>query len=99
MPPFGGEDGWPEVDDLRRRLNVQDESVHEDEMAVILAAAITQIKAERGNWDEETDEPNENLAEAALDRAVELASDIPIPRDQRRSNQLMQGQRERFPIA
>jgi uncharacterized protein YfeS len=100
MMSFGGESdiGWPEVDDLKRRLNVLDMSIHNTEMAVILAAAIDQIKLEVGDWDELTDMPNEALAEAALARAVELGSDVMPPRSERKSNQLLMGQRRRFPI-
>ena len=97
---FGGESDvdWPEVEDLKRRLDVQDTSVHDVEMEVILAAAIAQIKTEVGEWDELTDAPNENMAEAALDRAVELGSDVLPPRLERKSEQLLYGQRRRFGI-
>jgi hypothetical protein len=96
--PFGGTGGWPEVDDLKRRLDVNDASVHDDEMAVILAAGIAQIKLEVGDWDDASDTANDALAEAALDRGVELASDAPIPRDERKSLQLLKGERRRFSI-
>jgi hypothetical protein len=101
MMSFGGESdiGWPEVEDLKRRLDVNDTSVHDVEMGVILAAAIDQIKHEVGEWDELTDAPNEALAEAALARAVELGSDVMPARSERKSNQLLYGQRRRFPIA
>lgn len=105
---FGDEsDGdWPEVDDLKRRLNVLDVSIHDTEMAVILAAAINQIKLEVGNWDELVDSPNEAMAEAALQRAFEMGSadEVGITRDRfgtvhiPKSNQLLLGQRRRFPI-
>ena len=98
MPGYGGEGGWPEVTDLKRRLDVNDTSVHDTEMAVILAAAIEQTKAEVGEWDA-SDEANDALAEAALDRAVELAGDVLPPRAERKSEALMYGQRRRFHIA
>lgn len=89
---------WPELDDLKRRLDVTDTSIHDIEMEVILAAAISQIKDEVGDWDELTEAPNENLAEAALDRAVELAGDVLPPPEERKSLQLMKGQHRRFSI-
>jgi hypothetical protein len=96
--PLSGEGGWPTVDDLKRRLDVNDTSVHDAEMAVILAAAIGQIQDEVGDWDPASDTANDAQAEAALARGVELASDVPIPREERRSLQLLKGQRRRFSI-
>lgn len=97
---FGGESdiGWPELEDLKRRVNVQELEVHDVELGVILAAAIAQIKGEVGEWDELTDYPNEALAEAALERAWELSQDTLPPRNERRSLLLMRGQRRRFAI-
>jgi len=95
---YGGDGGWPEVSDLKRRLDVNDVSVHDDEMQVILSTAIGQIKGEVGDWDDVSDEANDAMAEAALERAVELASDVPIPREQRKSLTLLKGQRRRFSI-
>jgi hypothetical protein len=108
MMSFGGESdiGWPEVDDLKRRLNVLDISVHDTEMAVILAAAIEWTKSKVGDWDELTDAPNEALAEAALQKAVESGSadEVGTTRDRfgnvhmPKSEQLLYGQRRRFGI-
>jgi hypothetical protein len=107
MMSFGGESdiGWPEVDDLKRRLNVLDISIHDTEMAVILAAAIDWVKNKVGEWDELTDAPNETLAEAALMRAVELGSEGSEQQVDRFGNrsiskaeQLLYGQRRRFGI-
>jgi hypothetical protein len=105
---FGGESdiGWPEVEDLKRRLNVIDVSIHDVEMEVILAAAIGQIKMEVGDWDELTDAPNEALAGSALQRAFEMGSadEVGITRGRfgtthiPKSTQLLLGQRRRFPI-
>lgn len=96
----GGSDlEWPELDDLKRRLDITaDPSEHDGELEVILAAAIAQIKLQVGNWDEMVDTPNEQLAEAALDRAVELGADVLPPRNERKSEQLLMGQRRRFGI-
>jgi hypothetical protein len=106
MMSFGGESdiGWPEVDDLKRRLNVLDMSIHNTEMAVILAAAIDWVKGKVGEWDELTDAPNEALAEAALMRAVEIGTegteliDRFGNRQLPKSEKLLYGQRRRFPI-
>jgi hypothetical protein len=95
----GGSDlDWPQLDDLKRDQNMLDDSTYDGEMEVILAAAIGQIKLEVGNWDELTDAPNEAMAEAALRRAVELSSDVLPPRAERKSLQLLYGQRRRFGI-
>jgi hypothetical protein len=97
---FGGESdiSWPEVDDLKRRLDVKALEAHDVELGVILAAAIAQIKDEVGEWDELTDAPNEAIAEAALERAVELSQDVLPPANERRSLLLLKGQRRRFAI-
>jgi len=96
--PFGGAGGWPEVDDLKRRLDVNDTSVHDAEMTVILATAIGQIKDEVGDWDEASDTVTDGMAESALARAVELASDVPISRAEAKSLKLLKGNRRRFSI-
>ena len=97
---FGGDnDGWPSLEDLKRRLNLLDLSTHDEEANVVLVAAIGQIKSEVGEWDEAVDLPTDGMAEAALERAVELLSDVLPPMNERKSVALLKGQRRRFSIA
>jgi hypothetical protein len=98
MPFGGGDDGWPSLEDVKRRANLLDLSVHDEEASVVLAAAIGQIKSEVGKWDELTDLPTDGMAEAALNRAMELVGDVPTPFSERRSIALLRGQRRRFGI-
>lgn len=95
--PFSGENGWPSEEDLKRRLNVDDTSVHDEEVGVILAAGIAWAKRKAGDW-HESDAPTDELAEAALARAVELGSDVMPPSGERKSEALLYGQRRRFGI-
>lgn len=72
---------WPAVEELRRVLNVRDEDVaNDDALATILsrslAAAITRVKRDVGTWDDDIDEPNDNLSQAAL-RMAELINERP----------------------
>lgn len=99
MPLGGGESDvdWPTVDDLREITDVPEG--HDDVLEAFLAAAIAETKAAVGEWDELVDAPNEALAASALLRAFEIASDVYVPRDQRKSSDLLVGQRRRFPTA
>lgn len=68
---------WPDTDELKQVLNVDDES---DAWATtldrVLASAIDQVKHDIGEWVEETDEPTDRQAQAAL-RAAELIATRP----------------------
>lgn len=73
---------WPDTDELALILNVVDPETHEvptwwqTTLDRVLAAAITKVKSDRGNWDEDVDEPDDSLAQAAL-RMAELISTRP----------------------
>lgn len=75
---------WPELDELKQVLDVEstdwdgeagsggDEDVT-TRLSRLLAAAIATVKVDVGNWDEMVDEPDDNLAQAALRLAELLA--------------------------
>lgn len=95
----GSEIDWPEVVDLKKRLDITSEGVWDDQLQVKLDAAIAQIKLKVGEWDEMVDEPDDALASAALELAVEMASVEPAIISARKSEQLLLGHRRRFGIA
>jgi hypothetical protein len=64
---------WPTTTDLKQRLDITS-SDWDDHMDRLLASAIGWVKAKLGDWDEEMDVPTDSLAQAALERAVELAT-------------------------
>jgi hypothetical protein len=59
---------WPDVDQLKQVLAVDDDGGSDLTTFVegFLASAIAYVKADVGDWDEDVDEPNDNLAAAAL---------------------------------
>jgi hypothetical protein len=69
---------WPDADKLKRLLNV--DPAEADNLSDILegyvASAISKVKADRGGWDDDIDEPDTNLAAAAL-RMAELIAQHP----------------------
>ncbi len=93
---------WPGPAELKQVLDI--ESTDWDETVDrVLSAAIRKVKSDVGVWDDATDEPDDNLAQAAL-RMAELISLRPQaslvdtssdPTYQR----LMSGHRKRFAIA
>lgn len=66
---------WPEADELKQVLNV-DSDDWQTTLERVRLAAIARVKSDVGQWDELTDEPDENLAQAAL-RMAELISERP----------------------
>ena len=95
---------WPDTDELARILDVDPESSDwVTTLDRVLASAIAWVKSKVGSWDESTDEPDDNMAQAALRMAELLAlrpetaaavadSDPTIAR-------LLLGRRRRFGIA
>jgi DNA mismatch repair protein MutH len=97
---------WPELDELKQVLDVTsddwDGDLDDTRLTRLLAAAIDKVKQDVGDWDELTDQPDANLAQAALrmgemmalrpEAAAQAASD---PTYQR----LIYGHRRRFGIA
>jgi hypothetical protein len=98
---------WPELDELKQVLDVTSSDWDGDydgtRLTGLLAAAIERVKLDVGNWVEYADEPDDNLARAALRMAElmalkpELASAVGVndPTYQR----LIFGHRRTFGIA
>lgn len=68
----GGEGEWPEVDELKKLLDVSEDDF-DHQLDRNLDAAIEQVKKDVGDWDEATDEPDASLAQAALLLAIRIA--------------------------
>lgn len=66
---------WPDAAELKQVLNV-DSDDWETTLGRVLSAAIKKVKRDVGSWDEDVDEPDDNLSEAAL-RMAELMSERP----------------------
>lgn len=64
---------WPDTAELAQVLNVDNVEDWETTLDRVLASAIARVKLDVGNWDEDEDEPDEALAQAAL-RMAELIS-------------------------
>lgn len=92
---------WPDAVELKRVLDV-DTDVHDLTLDRVLATAIARVKADVGDWDEDVDEPDEQLSQAAL-RMAELISARPEALRDRFSDPtyslLMFGHRHRFGVA
>jgi hypothetical protein len=90
---------WPTATDLKRRLDITS-SDWDDDMDRLVASGIAWVQAKVGDWNEDTDAPDDALAQAALERAVELATNgtavSPLPL---KSEALLHGHRRRFSIA
>ena len=67
---------WPDTAELAQVLNVDNVGDWQTTLDRVLAAAIAKVKSDRGNWDDDVDEPTDNLAQAAL-RMAELISTRP----------------------
>ena len=101
---------WPELDELKQVLDVtstdwdgDDYTLDPTRLSRLLSAAIEKVKLDVGNWDEYTDEPTDNLAQAAL-RMAELIALKPEIAAQVGSNdptylRLLYGHRRTFGIA
>lgn len=88
---------WPDLDDLKRRLDMTTREDTDGELEVALAAAIGQTKEKRGNWDELTDMPDEGLATSALHRAIFLVTGD--DQAKQRADASLYGHRQRYGIA
>jgi hypothetical protein len=67
---------WPVVAELAQIVNVENIADWENTLDGVLASAIAKVKNDVGDWDDETDEPDESLARAAM-RMAELMSERP----------------------
>lgn len=68
---------WPGTDELKQVLDVDLETDNwTTTLDRVLAAAIAKVKLDVGSWDDVTDAPDDNLAQAAL-RMAELMAQRP----------------------
>ena len=93
---------WPDAEELKQVLDITSED-WEDTVDRVLASAVARVKLDVGNWDEDEDEPDDNLAQAAL-RMGELISTRPsVPVSSLAADPdyrtLLTGHRRRFGIA
>jgi hypothetical protein len=90
---------WPTAAELKQRLNI-DSADWDDHMDRLIAAGIAWVKVKVGDWNEDTDEPDSTLAQAALERAVEQATtgEALAGNPPRKSESLLYGYRRRFGI-
>ncbi len=64
---------WPDTAELAQVLNIDNVDDWSTTLDRVMAAAIRKVKSDVGTWDEDVDEPDDNLAQAAL-RMAELMS-------------------------
>lgn len=95
---------WPDTAELARVLDVDPDSTDWTvTLDRVLAAAISWVKGKVGDWDDSTDEPDDNLAQAAL-RMAELIALRPetaaaVGNNDPTINRLLFGRRRKFGIA
>lgn len=90
---------WPTTAELKQRLNVESDD-WDDQLDRVLAAAISHTRARVGEWDLDFDQPDEGVAQSALELAVEMAQTgadaLTDPKS--KSQALLFGKRRRFGI-
>lgn len=67
---------WPDTAELAQVLDVDNVVDWQTTLDRVLASAIARVKLDVGYWDDDVDEPDEALAQAAL-RMAELLSQRP----------------------
>jgi hypothetical protein len=95
---------WPELDELKQKLNVDSTQSIEDwdeHLERLLAACIEQVQYDVG---EDVDEPTSSLAHAALTLAVSVGStegepDVSAAARLPKYQRLLKGHRVRFGVA
>ena len=92
---------WPDTAELAQVLNVDNTTDWATTLDRVLAAAIAKVKSDVGSWDEDVDEPTDNMSQAAL-RMAELMAERPSLPVQNIKDatylRLLTGQRRRFGI-
>lgn len=88
---------WPDVDNLKRRLNYESIDAYDVDFARLIAAGIAWVKTKVGDWNEDTDVPTDAHAQSALERAVEVTANGPTA-PAVKSEALLYGSRRRFGI-
>jgi hypothetical protein len=100
---------WPGTTELAQVLNVDDATDWQTTLDRVLAAAIRKVKSDVGLWDDNVDEPDASLAQAAL-RMAELMATRPDAQTGRFATssittsdatylRLLSGHRRRFGLA
>jgi hypothetical protein len=93
---------WPGPDEVKRVLDVTSED-WDDTLDRVLSSAIYHVKHDVGIWDEDLDEPDDSLAQAALVAAEVLSQRTEVARSQPvtdpRYLALLKGHRRRFAVA
>lgn len=94
---------WPDTAELAQIVDVENVADWQTTLDRVRASAIATVKDVRGDWDDDVDEPDEKLAQAALRLATLISAQ---PDRDRRSlisdstfQTLMYGRRRRFGIA
>lgn len=92
---------WPDVDELKQILDVTSADF-DPHLEGLMDAGIARVKRDVGSWDEDADEPDEQLAKAALRAAVLMqvngADGSEVGADPRYQS-LIKGHRREFGIA
>lgn len=93
---------WPDTAELAQVVNVENVGDWQTTLDRVMAAAIRKVKGDVGSWDDDVDEPDENLAQAAL-RMAELIAERPTAVEGRVDDptyvRLLSGHRRRFGIS
>ncbi len=92
---------WPDADELKQVLDVTSTDF-DTTLNRVLASAITKVKSDVGSWDDDVDEPDSNLAQAALRMAELMALRPDAAADTEKDptyHRLLFGHRRRFGIS
>jgi hypothetical protein len=99
---------WPELDELKQVLDVTspdwdgDDGEDPTRLARLLSAAISRVKMDVGDWDEDVDSPDDALSQAALRMAELMAlrpEVAPVALGDPTYARLLKGHRRVFGIA
>jgi hypothetical protein len=90
---------WPTAADLKKRLDITS-SDWDEHMTRLIEGSVAWVKVQVGDWDELNDTPDAALEQAALERAVEIATNgtATEPGTTSKAKALLYGQRRRFGI-
>lgn len=61
---------WPTVDELKQLVDVEGTEDWNEHLETSVQAGIDRVKGDVGSWDDDVDEPDESLHNAALRAAV-----------------------------
>lgn len=96
---------WPELAELKQVLDVDADGGDQwtDTLERVLASAIAKVKSDVGVWDDQTDEPTDSLAQAALRMAELIAlrpeSAAAVGDNDPTYRRLLFGARKRFAVS